>query len=308
MGCPDSGTTPVMIASGQSRPNAIAIDETDVYWTNRDGGTVMKAPKCGGPVTELASAQDTPTALALDATNVYWTTEGGFSEATGAVQWTPKSMTSVTPLASDQFAPQALAADGVDAFWINAPVEYGGGLWRVPIAGGAAVQLAPAEGTSAALALSGATVYWATNQSDDVKATPQAGGATITLSTGPGTGVTALATDASSIYWCSAGTPTLSYQDGSIMKAPLAGGTAVALASNQAIPHGIAVEDEHVYWVNHGSVGYNSTSGSVMKVSTLGGAATTLASSQGAPRAIAVDATDIFWVNTFEGTVLRLSK
>ena len=39
------GGTPVALASGQNLPLGIAVDGTSVYWTNSNGGSVMKVAK-----------------------------------------------------------------------------------------------------------------------------------------------------------------------------------------------------------------------------------------------------------------------
>jgi hypothetical protein len=66
------GGNPTTLASGQGHPREIAVDATDVYWTNNGDGTVMKVSLGGGNPITLASGQIKPRGMATDATNIYW--------------------------------------------------------------------------------------------------------------------------------------------------------------------------------------------------------------------------------------------
>jgi hypothetical protein len=69
-----AATSPIVIASDQDGPSAIAVDGKSVYWTNVGGGTIRRAPKVGGgPVTTLSSGEGEPRGIAVDETGVYWT-------------------------------------------------------------------------------------------------------------------------------------------------------------------------------------------------------------------------------------------
>ena len=77
----DGTGVPVVLASAQNMPYAVAVDATNLYWTTSGSptdpgwpdGTVMKMPLAGGEAVALASNQPGPFNLVVDATNVYWT-------------------------------------------------------------------------------------------------------------------------------------------------------------------------------------------------------------------------------------------
>ena len=79
--CPCSLRRPgtvTTLAASQPGANCVAVDATTLYWTNYDGGSVMKAPKGGGSATLIAFNQDVPDGITVDGTSVYWTNyEGG---------------------------------------------------------------------------------------------------------------------------------------------------------------------------------------------------------------------------------------
>jgi hypothetical protein len=71
---PIAGGDTVVLATGQSRPATLALDEDTVYWANSGVGAVMKVAKTGGDPVVVADNEEGAWAVAVDANNVYWTT------------------------------------------------------------------------------------------------------------------------------------------------------------------------------------------------------------------------------------------
>jgi hypothetical protein len=85
---PKVGGTVVTLANGLKDPAAIAVDASNVYWTNNiyGYGSIMRVSKAGGTPTVLASGQLVPADIALDGNSVYWSADG----ANTVMQLTPK--------------------------------------------------------------------------------------------------------------------------------------------------------------------------------------------------------------------------
>jgi hypothetical protein len=94
------------------------------------------------------------------------------------------------------------------------------------------------------------------------------------------------ATDGTSGSAGSGGTSTTA--KGSVMKVPIAGGTVITIARDQATPKGLALGSSTIYWAN-------SDDGSVMSASLDGSAITTVAMGQGVPVGVAVDDDAVYW-------------
>jgi hypothetical protein len=208
-------------------------------------------------------------------------------------------------LASGQSYPEAIAIKGGDVFWANYGEAIGQGqLLKVSIAGGVPVLLASGH-EFGRIAVDASSVYFTDGNAGTVMKVPIGGGPTTTLASGQA-GARAIAVDATHVYWTSyssAGCPDDDgpcSPDGAIRRVPISGGVATTLASGQASPAGLAVDEQNVYWTNSGM---RIQDGAVMRVARAGGTPTTLASGQwGVGADIAVGSGHVFWTGNSGGT------
>jgi hypothetical protein len=84
-GCPDP---PLELAhTVQCGDIRLAVDDTHVYWTERDSGFVRAVPVTGGTVLNLAAEQVAPAHITTDTAGVYWVVRGSFE---GETTWVRK--------------------------------------------------------------------------------------------------------------------------------------------------------------------------------------------------------------------------
>jgi hypothetical protein len=317
--CGDAGDgKPVVIASGQPNPNAIAVDSTSIYWTNSGsstaGGDVMSAPLCGGTPVTIAppvmlgpTTEANPSALVANASSVFWIVTNG----NGYILSAPIGGGSTSTLATDQYAPFALAIDASNVYWLeDGSIDGGSGaVVKVSLTGGTPTTLARPEFPSD-IAVDTDNVYFSAN--NGVFSVPIAGGATTTIA-GLTDGADGIAVDAANVYW------TIYNQRSSslIMKAPKSGGAAVTLVGTGVTNPGRIVSDgTYLYWTDAGPCGprcMNVTGegmGKIGRVPVGGGPVVTLATEQAGPLGLFVDATSVYWTTqgSFgDGSIVKLT-
>lgn len=116
----DGQAPPRALATGQTHPRTVTLDDTHVYWIEGEQGTIARVPKTGGVPEVLATGQAGAGGLALDATSVYWT-----NTAAGSLHAVPKAGGAITTVASGLSEPRFVAVDSAAIFY-----ESGGTVFR----------------------------------------------------------------------------------------------------------------------------------------------------------------------------------
>lgn len=222
---------------GQGSGGAVAVDDQRLYWS--DGVSILACDKskCAGSMVTLAPVTSIVRDIALDSTNVYWATIGvGGSSGVGHVMKMDKHAGAPVELATTSW-PERVAVDETNVYWIDQGPPTSG-VYTVPIAGGPSTQLSDsALAEPIGLAFDRDNVYYATSDGTVFKVSKN-GGPTRMLVTGVGQFVGGLASDGTNLYIDAEAT---------LVRVPLTGGSAVAVAGGLRAPERIALDDTSVY-------------------------------------------------------------
>ncbi len=211
--------------------------------------------------------------FAVNAQNLYY-----LDRHSGDVSRILRGGGAATVVATDQNYGGRLALDSDTLFWLDeGNVSAPGGIVKMPLSGGPYSEFVTGEPNPVAIALDATNVYWSDYGPHFVKKVPKKGGTVVVLvSEDNADAAHTLVTDDRNLYWTSL------VDGGTIFKLPLAGGSAVPLASN-------------LYAIDYNSMKVTATGGNLyflstplqaqhlLQLSTNGGAPMAIADVSGAP-------------------------
>lgn len=140
----DGGPPVTLVAGLSSNPQALALDNASIYWTQADG-TVARAPLAGlpdgGAPDSIATGQNQPTFLTSDGVHLYWLNRGD-SNTNGELVRAPLDGGPPEVLAQGLYLPQTIAVDDTSVYFItHGPPAIPKGV--ADLTGGAVRKLTP---------------------------------------------------------------------------------------------------------------------------------------------------------------------
>jgi hypothetical protein len=266
-----SPPAPIVLVAGLSNPAALAVDGTDVYFTdsgsigeNRQDGWIGRCAKagCGGAAMRLAIQQSWPLGIALDESRVFWVNSGD-GLATSVATCAKESCTATLTVLADE-APNhlegAIATDGHDVFWTRHDA-----IASCPNAGcaGAARRFAPAAVAFGGVLVDGANVYFTealdvahpdlSQHHGAIRVCARAGCAdTPTIFARDLVDPRAIAADETTIYWVGGASDGIGATESAVQSCPKSGCASPTTIAPEAASGSIAVDRDYVYWTNKG--------------------------------------------------------
>jgi hypothetical protein len=270
--------TIVSIPDGAFAGTALASDGSSVFYTVDFVGQdsvyashLMRVGGDGGDPVELVT-RPLIEQIALDADSVSFGSNGsvGTGAATGSIGKIAKTGGDPVTLASNEGGPVSLAINSTSVFWALAGGHEAGkgSIYRVDKAGGAAEQLAGGLTAPHAIVADEERIYWLEydtlgvdcSTTGSVRSRPQAAAASTSIVAEKQASPGALALDGGNLYWSNSGLHcnVSVTANGSIARAPIAGGGAKLLADGVLAPRSIAVDASSVVYLQVTDAGGDS--------------------------------------------------
>jgi hypothetical protein len=220
---------PYVVASGQGRAFALAVNDDALFWSGDTGVRRMSLPD--GDVRWIGDG--TPSlAMAVDDERVYWA-------ETDRVVWAPVEGGTPRLIATDQRCVFAMATDGRRLFWASI---IDGSVWSWDSETGVILDIAVSQNNPTSLAVHDDHVFWTTG--DGRVTSMRTDGSRPRFLADDQPWLSSVAVDGERVYFAS-GT-------GSIRSVSRTGGSVDRVADGMPLATfagGIAADDDDVYWI-----------------------------------------------------------
>jgi hypothetical protein len=250
----DPTATPVQLAADENEAAGLAVDATYIYWSRLVSGEIVRMPKTGGAPEVIASGQVRPWAVAVDDARVYWAAEGnavaGVDTPTGGqIASAPKAGGAITIVAPNEQRPTTLVLDGGMIYFGDGPWgDTNGAIKRVPKTGGAVQTLASGLDILWTVAVANGYVAW--TEESGFSQVAIAGGAPVHIDGTPGTG---LASDGTRFYYgrpTNDGVDLVAVAAGDSNPVTIGSGS-IATDATRLVAEAVAVDASRVFWLDY---------------------------------------------------------
>jgi hypothetical protein len=250
-----SGGAPVPLTEMIPSPYSMTADATHLYFTANDDGVgfsfllLFRQDKVGGPAEKKQlNANGTVNGCTIQGGDVFVTLEFGGTNPIVSVDGNAPAWGGAPVVTIPGTTAAATTLLAVDATYVYA--TSADAILRVAKADGQSTVFATTTGIAKAIVFDPDTssIYWADASAVRRLETGSPGGAPTDIATDQ-PGPSAIAFDATTIYWTNVGTTP---SNGSVRSVPKGGGVAQTISASEVEPLGIAVDDSGLYWTNHG--------------------------------------------------------
>jgi hypothetical protein len=287
--CLGARCSPVIVASGIASPEAIALDDTFVYWG--DGKEIHRTLKSGiGTIEVVSAGQARVVAMGIGNGYVYW------SDATSIFK-APVTGGTAEPFVATTVV-QGILPFGSDVYFIQNVLEAGV-VTRASVIDGGTFDIRTGQNNPIALTTNGARIFVSNDESGGTIYGFDPNGQNLGLLSSADF-AHGLAADQTDLYFSEAFV-------GRISRVSIAGGAAQPLtpSSSPKYAQGLAIDATHVFFTIRGSVNAKASDGGtagfidgeVWMMDKDGGARTLLAGPQYDPYGIVTDDEAVYWVN-----------
>lgn len=245
-----------------------------------------------------------PWSMALSPTHVVW------MNSDGRVEKIPKKGGPVTLLTELTFNPGYMQVLGEQVYLAS----YGGvAVKRVPLAGGALVDLTPGTAGGTGLAVDSDFIYWGSYQvgqwpsQGKVVRSPRGGGGPVQVLAEGQRYAASMAVDGSHLYWTDNTGEEEAGPVGGLRRVPLGGGAVETLFASHALG-AVALDGTHAYVIYGGTTKASWADGALLRVPLGGGAVETLVEKLNGANRVALDEESAYYTEAYAQAVRRVSK
>ncbi len=157
------------LLTGNSLSLGITADDNNLFWVDRQDGSVKRANQDLTGDT-IVAVGDVPWDITVDANHIYWTEFGSLTDSGKVKQASKLDGSNAIEVATGLADPKGIAIDATNIYWVD---SYSGKIEKAPIGGGPKTTLATDEKDPLEIVVDATSVYWTARGSDTIGKAPK---------------------------------------------------------------------------------------------------------------------------------------